>query len=76
MMDEYEDGFVWRCDGDCGLTAEFDRGPPGTFRACVDELKSRGWQIHRDRHGEWTHRCGKCRTPVADILNMKVRSLR
>jgi hypothetical protein len=75
MMDEFEDAFRWICDG-CDLSAEFDRGPPGTFRACVDELKSRGWQIYRGQHGEWTHRCGKCRTPVADILNMKVRSLR
>ena len=27
-MDEYEDAFVFRCDG-CGLTAEFARGGAG-----------------------------------------------
>jgi hypothetical protein len=63
-MDEFEDCFIWTCDGGCGLTAEFARGQPGTFRAAVDELKSRGWRISRDRHGEWDHRCGKCKAKV------------
>lgn len=77
MMDEFEECFIWRCDGDRGLTAEFQRGGPGSFRACVDELKSRGWRIFRDRHGEWHHRCGKCKADVAaNILDSKVRSLR
>ena len=40
-MDEYEDAFVFRCDG-CGLTAEFQRGGPGSFMACVGEIKDAG----------------------------------
>jgi hypothetical protein len=77
MMVEFVDAFRLTCVGDCGLTAEFQRGGPGSFRACVDELKSRGWRIFRDRHGEWHHRCGKCKADVAaNILDSKVRSLR
>ena len=77
MMDEFEDAFRWTCDGDCGLTAEFQRGGPGSFRACVNELKSRGWRIFRDRHGEWHHHCSKCRVEIgAKILESKVRSWR
>jgi hypothetical protein len=72
-FDEFEDCFVWRCDG-CGLTAEFTRGQPGTFRAAVDELKARGWRISRDRHGEWNHRCAKCAKAVdAGILDRTLR---
>jgi hypothetical protein len=47
-MDEYEDCFIFRCDG-CGLTAEFARGAPGSFMACVGEIKDRGWRISRDQ---------------------------
>ena len=40
-MSEYEDCFIFQCDG-CGLSAEFERGGPGSFMACVGEIKSRG----------------------------------
>ncbi|MGA7634796.1 MAG: hypothetical protein WCB11_28860 [Terriglobales bacterium] len=68
-MDEYEDCFVFRCDG-CGLTAQFQRGGPGSFMACVGEIKDRGWRIGRDQYGDWDHRCGRCKAKAsADLLN-------
>jgi hypothetical protein len=66
-MSEYEDAFVFSCDG-CGLTAEFQRGGPGSFMACVGEIKSRGWRISRDRDGDYSHHCGKCRQGEAARL--------
>ena len=75
-FDEFEDAFVWRCDG-CGLSAEFERGPPGTFRACVDELKSRGWRISRDRYSDWDHRCAKCKAEAyKGILDRPLRRVK
>ena len=57
MFLEYEDEFVWRCDGkDCGKQAIF---PPTDFMDCVAELKSRGWSFYRDDDG-WTHHCQRC----------------
>ena len=68
-MSEYEDCFIWTCDG-CGLQAEFERGGPGSFMACVGELKARGWRISRDQDGDWDHRCARCKAKVAaDLLN-------
>lgn len=71
---EYEDCFVWQCDG-CGLTAEFEGSQrPGYFMSCVDELKRRGWRIWRDeggQWGEWHHKCAKCRRTEPSILDMK-----
>ncbi len=66
-MDEYEDCFVFRCDG-CGLTAEFQRGGSGSFMACVGEIKDRGWRIGRDQYGDWDHRCGRCKAKASDDL--------
>jgi hypothetical protein len=43
---------VFSCDG-CGLEAQFERGGPGTFMACVSEIKHRGWRIIRD-DGDWS----------------------
>jgi hypothetical protein len=64
-MSEYEDCFVFACNG-CGLTAEFERGGPGTFMACVGEIKSRGWRIVR-AGDDWEHFCSDrdCRAAVA-----------
>lgn len=59
-MTEYEDAFVFRCDGGCGLTCEFERGGPGSFMACVGEIKDRGWRIDRDRYGDFGHKCASC----------------
>ncbi len=74
-MDEDELFFTWHCDG-CGLSATFQRGGAGSFMACVDELKHRGWRISR-RDGEWDHRCGKCRkTAVAELLDRPLRSVK
>ena len=57
-FEEYDDAFVWRCDGGCGLTAEF---PPRNFYACKDEIKARGWRITRDGvDGAWSHMCARC----------------
>jgi hypothetical protein len=57
-----------------GLTAEFERGQPGNFRACVDELKARGWRISRERYGEWDHRCAKCKAKAdAGLLDRPLR---
>src|SRR6478672_3683971 len=73
-FDEYEDAFVWKCNG-CGLTVEF---APGNFRGCVDELKSRGWRFIRD-HGDpegggWSHKCGRCsRKSEASMLDRPLR---
>jgi hypothetical protein len=65
MMSEYEDCFVFTCDG-CGLTADFDRGGPGSFMACVGEIKSRGWRVVR-AGDDWEHYCADpaCRAAVA-----------
>ncbi len=58
---EYEDAFVWSCEG-CDLQAEFPRSQqPGYFMSCVYEIKDRGWRIRRDQDGEYHHRCSKCR---------------
>jgi hypothetical protein len=73
---EYEDCFVWYCEG-CDLQAEFPRGGQGSFLACVDELKRRGWRISRGSEwGEWHHRCAKCACAEgASILDKKFRSV-
>ena len=65
-MSEYEDAFVFSCDG-CGLSRRL-RGGPGSFLACVSEIKNRGWRISRDRDGDWSHHCGKCRKSEAARL--------
>ena len=64
-MSEYEDAFVFACDG-CGLSAEFVRGGPGSFMACVSEIKYRGWRIVRE-DGDYSHFCSNpdCRASVA-----------
>jgi hypothetical protein len=72
-MAEYEDCFIFSCDG-CGLTAEFQRGGPGSFMACVDEIKNRGWRISRDGDGDYSHRCGRCRKgEAARLLDQPLR---
>ena len=61
MFSEYEECFVWRCDG-CGLTATCSPRSQG-FWPCWDELKARGWRASRDGEGEngsWSHSCGNC----------------
>jgi hypothetical protein len=69
-FDENELYFEWTCEG-CGLEARFERGGPGNFMCCVDEIKSRGWLIERTRDGDWAHHCAKCRRKsAASILNM------
>jgi hypothetical protein len=75
MMSEYENAFVFSCEG-CGLTAEFARGGPGSFLSCVDEIKHRGWRIERTRDGDYRHRCGGCRKSGADILNQTFRRVK
>ena len=72
MFEETESEFIWRCD-ECGLIASF---VPLDFYRSLSELKARGWSIARDREGQWTHRCRKCRpkTNVADFLNRKART--
>jgi hypothetical protein len=63
---EWEDCFVWQCD-QCGHTVEF---PPTDFWGCVGELKSRRWGFQRHGDGGWSHFCGRCRKPLAEVLKM------
>ena len=74
-MSEYEDVFIFSCDG-CGLTAEFDRGPPGTFMACVGEIRSRGWRMIRE-DGDWSHYCSgkECRASAAAKSSARANEL-
>ena len=74
-MSEYEDAFVFQCDG-CGLTAEFARGGAGSFVACVSEIKHRGWRIVRD-DGDWSHFCSspECRRAVAKKASEEAKRL-
>jgi hypothetical protein len=72
MFEETDDAFIWSCDT-CGLVAEFI---PLDFYRSLSELKNRGWSIARDREGQWTHRCRRCRkktesSTVAEFLNRK-----
>jgi hypothetical protein len=56
---EYDDCFVWRCNGDCGKEVIFK---PHDFMGCVAELRSRGWSFHCDDEDRtWTHYCQRCR---------------
>lgn len=83
-MSEYEDCFVFQCNG-CGLSAELARGGPGTFMAAVGEIKSRGWRIVRE-DGDYSHFCGnaECRKAVAkkqsaiaaELLDRPLRSVK
>ncbi len=43
-FDEYEDAFVWRCDG-CGLSAEIQRGPAPSWPALGDSNRGAGGLI-------------------------------
>lgn len=74
-FEEFEDVFVWRCDG-CGLSVEF---APHSFMSCWGELKSRGWRAKRERDGDevdWSHSCGACaRKAVAEFMNRKPRAV-
>jgi hypothetical protein len=74
-MSEYEDCFVFSCDG-CGLEAPFERGGPGTFMTCVSEIKHRGWRIIRD-DGDWSHFCSgkECRAAVAKKSAARAKEL-
>jgi hypothetical protein len=67
MLSEYDDCFIWKCDG-CPHEAVF---PVHDFWSALAQLKARGWQITRDEDG-WDHRCPKCkRERSASILDMK-----
>jgi hypothetical protein len=73
MFEETDDAFIWRCDT-CGLAAEF---PAHDFWRALGELKARSWQISRERDGEWTDACSRCRpkkTSVAEFLNRKAKA--
>jgi len=74
-MSEYDDCFVFSCDG-CGFEAEFARGGPGTFMACVSEIKYRGWRIIRE-DGDYSHFCDnpECRKAVAAKQSARVKEL-
>ena len=74
-MSEYEDAFVFICNG-CGLQAEFERGGPGAFMACVSEIKSRGWRIVRE-DGDYSHFCSgkECRASVAKKQSARAAEL-
>jgi hypothetical protein len=65
-FEEYEDCFVWRCNGkDCGKEVVF---PPTDFYGRVAELRARGWLFslveetgHEGWGRTWTHYCQHCR---------------
>jgi hypothetical protein len=68
-FNEYEDCFVWACDGDnCERRAMF---PPDSFWSALRELKSRGWLVDRGKDG-WWHYCPRCRKTGAEVLAMPV----
>jgi hypothetical protein len=71
---EYDDAFVWRCDGkDCTKEVFFK---PHDFMGCVAELRARGWSFHCDDEDRtWTHRCGRCRKPLAELLKMPLKEV-
>ena len=57
---EYDDAFVWRCNGkDCTKEVFFR---PSDFFGCVAELRARGWSFHCDEENgrTWTHYCAYC----------------
>lgn len=64
---EYDDAFVWRCDGGCGRSVHY---APDNFWGALADLKSRGWLIRRDDDG-WGHLCRKCRKSEASWLDRK-----
>jgi hypothetical protein len=77
---EDENYLTWECE-QCDASMEFERvNQPGYFMSCVNELKDRGWRIGRDRYGDWTHTCPKCRRAeagkVAEILAMPSNKVR
>jgi hypothetical protein len=74
MFTELEDLFLWRCDT-CGKEVMFK---PHDFMGCVAELRARGWSFHlNDDEGgrDWSHRCGRCRKPLAEILKMPLKQV-
>jgi hypothetical protein len=69
-FEEHPDCFIWRCDK-CGHEAVF---PPNDFWDCVAELKARRWGFSPPQGGDdWSHYCGRCRKPLAEVLKMTLK---